>query len=406
MNIRTPRLLVLLAAPLLLLASCGSQTTDGPGGAGDAADAPSGPYLSTTVTVDGQDHPLVDGKPIRLVVDNGQLALSAGCNQMGGPATWSGGTVKLGAMAMTEMACSEPLMAQDAWIADFFSGTLKVGTDGDDFTLTKDGTAMTFTPEIPPAAAPLDGTRWTLTALGSGSSPDAAVSSVPNGVDSGFQIDGDQISIWPGCNTGSGKVVVGDSTISATRIATTMMACTDARGDVEQEVLAFFNSGSLDFAIDGDTLTLTSGDGKTLTYVAGDSGSGSGSGSGTTSPDPSVIQGISFTLTQISTVDGNTATGGSIPAGVTATLELHPDMAFVNTGCNRGRGPVTYGDGTLTVGPLALTKMACRGPAADVDRAVLAVLGTGGPATWTWDGSALVVSSADGSTSLTYEASK
>jgi heat shock protein HslJ len=401
MNIRTSRLLALLAAPLLLLASCGSQTADGPG-AGGAADAPSGPYLSTTVTVDGQDHPLVDGKQIRLVVDNGQLALSAGCNQMGGPATWSGDTVTLGVMAMTEMGCAEPLMAQDAWIADFFSGTLKVATDGDDFTLTKDGTAMTFTPEIPPAAAPLAGTRWTLTSIGSGGSPDATVSSVPAGVDSGFQIDGDQISIWPGCNTGSGKVVVGDSTISATRIATTMMACTDERGDVEQEVLAFFNSGSLDFVIDGDTLTLTASDGKFLTYVVDDSGSGSG----TTNPDPSVIQGITWNLTQISTVDGDTATGGSIPADVTASLELHPDMAFVNTGCNRGRGRVDYAEGSLTITALALTKMACRGPAADVDAAVHAVLGTDAPATWTFDGTQLVVSTPDGSTSLTYEAAK
>lgn len=403
MNIRTSRLAALLAAPLLLLASCGSQTADGPG-AGGAADAPSGPYLSTAVTVDGQDHPLVDGKPIRLVVDNGQLALSAGCNQMGGPATWSGGTVDLGAMAMTEMGCAEPLMAQDAWIADFFSGTLKVATDGDDFTLTKDGTAMTFTPEIPPAAAPLAGTRWTLTSMGLGGSPDAAVSSVPAGVDSGFQIDGDRINIWPGCNTGSGKVIVGDSSFSATRIATTMMACTDARGDVEQEVLAFFNSGTLDFVIDGDTLTLTSSDGKVLTYVAGDSGSSSGSGSGTTNPDPSVIQGTTWNLTQIATVDGDTATGGSIPAGVTASLELHPDMAFVNTGCNRGRGRVDYGEGSLTITALALTKMACHGPAAEVDRAVHAVLGTGAPASWTVDGASLVISTPDGSTSLTYEA--
>jgi heat shock protein HslJ len=225
---------------------------------------------------------------------------------------------------------------------------------------------------------------------------------VPAGVDSGFQIDGDRISIWPGCNTGSGKVVVGDSTISATRIAITMMACTDARGDVEQEVLAFFNSGSLDFVIDGDTLTLTASDGKTLTYVVGDSGSGTT----TTNPDPSVIQGITWNLTQISTVDGDVAEGGSVPADVTASLELHPDMAFVNTGCNRGRGQVDYAEGSLTITALALTKMACHGPAADVDRAVNAVLGTGSPATWTFDGTQLVVSTPDGSTSLTYEAAK
>lgn len=392
--------MALLATPLLLLAACGSETADDSGGSNGGV--ASGPYLSTTVTVDGQDHPLVDGKPIRLVVDNGQVALSAGCNQMGGPATWADGSVKVGAMAMTEMGCDEPLMAQDAWIADFFSGTLKVTTDGDVFTLTKDGTAMTFTPEIPPAAASLDGTRWTLTAIGSGSSPDATVSSVPDGVDAGFQIDGDQINLWPGCNTGSGKVVVGDSTISVAQVATTMMACTDARGDVEQEVLAFFNSGSLDVGIDGETLTLTASDGSTLTFVADDSGSGSG----TTNPDPSVIQGIAWSLIQIATVDGDTASGSSIPAGVTASLELHPDMAFVNAGCNRGRGPVEYGDGTLTVGPLALTKMACRGPAARVESAVLAVLGSGAAATWTFDGTQLVVSTPDGSTSLTYQAAK
>lgn len=47
-----------------------------------------------------------------------------------------------------------------------------------------------------------------------------------------------------------------------------------------------------------------------------------------------------------------------------------------STGCNRFRGTYELDDGALVIGPLALTKMACRGERADQERVFLAIVGS------------------------------
>lgn len=397
MNTRSNPLLALVAALLLLLTACGSATggdTADDGGADGAGGVEPGTYQSASVTVDGVDHPLVDGKPIVLTVRDDGISLNSGCNTMTGPVTVDGDQWVLDSLAMTEMACDEPLMTQDSWISALFSGTLTVSVDGDGFRLTKGGTVVTFSPEVPAAAAPLVGTTWVLTGIGLGGSPDSPVSSVPAGVDSSFLIEGDRISLRPGCNTAGGKVTVGDDTLGIGRLASTMMACTDARGDVERDLMSFFQPGPLTYAIDGDALTLTAPDGRYLTYAAQQPAPPA---------DPVSIQDIAWRLTQYAVTDADSASATAIPDGVTSTIQLSATHAMVNTGCNRGRGTVSYGDdGTLAVAELALTKMACRGLAADVDRVVVAVLNT--PVQWTVDGDQLTLTSADGTTQLMYAA--
>ena len=60
----------------------------------------------------------------------------------------------------------------------------------------------------------------------------------------------------------------------------------------------------------------------------------------------------------------------SIPAGVAATLTITDGQLQVETGCNRGHATVRVAGATLTVGPLALTKMACGPNATTVERAI------------------------------------
>ena len=50
----------------------------------------------------------------------------------------------------------------------------------------------------------------------------------------------------------------------------------------------------------------------------------------------------------------------SVPAGVTSTLLISAGRAAVDTGCNTGSATVQNAADTLTFGPMALTRMACR----------------------------------------------
>ncbi|MFN8193548.1 MAG: META domain-containing protein [Nocardioidaceae bacterium] len=369
MNTSLRRTSALLPVLALALAACGSQTGSASDGGGSGA-PDDGAYVVTTATVDGQDHPLVDGAQVVLTVDGGRISLTGGCNQMSGDADWSGDALTLGALASTEMACAEPLMQQDTWLSSVFSGTLEVDREGSGFVLTQGGTVMTFDRQEPVADASLVGTRWTLDSMGAGGD-DGSVSSVPAGVTAWFQIDGDRIQLSPGCNSAGGNAVVDGSTLTVSRLVSTMMACEDARGDVEREIMDVF-SQPLEVVVDGQSLTLTAPDGRFLGWrVTGDD----------PAPATPSLEGTTWRLSALGHTDGDSGSMASVPEKVEPTLTFQDGRLLVDTGCNRGSASVTVTGDTLELGPLMLTKMACRPPAAKVEAAVVAVLDTGG-VTW------------------------
>lgn len=264
-------LLPVVVTSALLLAGCGSGDEGADPGASDSGDSSSvadGTYVADSVTVDGADHPLVPGSQIVLTVDGESVHLNAGCNGMSGGATWTSGSLTVGNLAMTQMGCEQPLMDQDTWLAEVFSGKLEVASGDDGFTVTKDDTVIAFVEQQPAVDAPLQDTLWTLESIGSGGGDDSAVSSVPGKVTSTLKISEGRIHLSPGCNQMNGRVEVTDSTITTDKLASTRMACADERGDVEREVALIFDSGPLDYVIEGDALTLTASDGSMLVYRA------------------------------------------------------------------------------------------------------------------------------------------
>ena len=87
-------------------------------------------------------------------------------------------------------------------------------------------------------------------------------------------------------------------------------------------------------------------------------------------PDLPLIGPI-WSLTSIITGDA----AASAPDGVVATLVFTEDgLVMVNTGCNSGSGPAEIRASTIVFGELAMTRMACQGEAALVERAMLQVL--------------------------------
>ena len=65
-----------------------------------------------------------------------------------------------------------------------------------------------------------------------------------------------------GCNTGSGAVEVGDDQLEFGPLAITLMACSGPRSDVETVVLTTL-SGTVDYEVQDDELTLRRNDGTT-----------------------------------------------------------------------------------------------------------------------------------------------
>lgn len=268
--------LALAATCMVVLAACGGGSPPTPSPAATARPAtpaapdPTSPtdtmgldgrtFLGTGIT--GRD--LADIGRIRLAFAAGRLNATGGCNSMSGPYQVAGGALATGQMATTEMACEEPLMAQDAWLAGFLDGAT-VALRGATLDLARDGVTLTLTDrEVADPDRPLTGTSWVLDGIVAGD----AVSSVPAGVTASLAIDGDSVRVETGCNTGGGTVMITDTTIAFGPMAMTAVGCMGGADDVERAMTAVL-AGEVAYTIDAGTLTLTAGDAGLVFRAAG-----------------------------------------------------------------------------------------------------------------------------------------
>lgn len=172
-----------------------------------------------------------------------------------------------------------------------------------------------------------------------------------------------QLRASAGCNTMGGAYTLEGQTLAAGPLAMTEMGCAPAL--MEQDAwLADLLTGGPALALDGDELALTSGSTVVtlLDRVVAD-------------PDRPLV-GTTWRVDGL--VSGETVS--STPGDAEATLTFAEDGSVeVLAGCNRGRGTWSEGeDGqSLTVGPLALTRMACEGARGELEASVLQVLGAG-----------------------------
>lgn len=270
---RRPRLLALLALPLLL-AACGSDS----GESDTASETPS--ETAEAPDLDGQyaalelpDPPIPAAPgPVFVTIEGNTISFNAGCNGHSGALTWTDGTPSVGEMASTQMACDQELMDRDAALAEMISGLdgLEATADGG-LLITSGGVEVPFVAaEDLPATegAPLEGTAWQLESYQTTDDDAVSTTAVSPDLGAGLQIEGDSLQLTTGCNSGRGPVVVRDGTLKVV-LATTKKACEGEAGEVERAVLPVF-ADTVNWAIDGDRLMLTSPDGATaLSYVAG-----------------------------------------------------------------------------------------------------------------------------------------
>ncbi len=252
------RTLVPLAATLLLLTSCGAVERPGD----DAPDLEGHTFLSTGVTEDGSDRPLVDGSRLRLTFEDGRLSAQAGCNTMSGGYRTEDGRLVVEQLAMTQMGCPEELMEQDAWLADLLGGGPTVEADGDGLVLTSGSTVVTLLDRVvADPDRPLADTVWRVESLISGD----AVSSTPGEAEASltFHEDG-TLEVDAGCNRGASSWSADGDTVTLGAVGLTRMACDDDRSALERAVMEVLEAVELQVEISADRLTLTGEDGKAL----------------------------------------------------------------------------------------------------------------------------------------------
>jgi heat shock protein HslJ len=271
MRTKTTITMLLLA---LALGACGRGEVSQAGAAnpGAGGEEPWGrTFLSTSVTENGQPKPLVAGTRITLnfMADGHRLGAQAGCNQMGGPASFEGGRLVVGDLSSTMMGCDPPRHAQDEWLARFLTSRPEWSRSGSTLTLDNGTTRIVLEDrEVADPDRPLRGTTWVVDTI---VDRDTA-SSVPAGVEAYLTFEDDnRFGGNTGCNGMGGHSVVrqATSTITFSEVITTKMACDDDRMRVERAVLATLD-GDVAYGIDADVLRLDGPGGHGLRLRAAD----------------------------------------------------------------------------------------------------------------------------------------
>ena len=258
--------LAVLAMPALLLAVAGCAAAEQDPGLQPADpwsakdDALQGrAYVGSERTVAGEPQPLVDGTELQIGFTDDGITAYAGCNHMSARARYADGVLTVDQVGGTEMGCDPARMDQDKWLAEFLSANPDYALEGQALTLTAGDTELQLAPQSGSDAA-LDDSRWVLNGVIDGAGPGASVGSVPGGVTSTLRLrDDGVVLVRTGCNSGSATADLAGDTLTLKGLVMTQIACPGTAGSVEADVLRVLRPGEIQYALDGDSLTLTVG---------------------------------------------------------------------------------------------------------------------------------------------------
>lgn len=243
-----------------LLAACGQAPTPR---ATPSATTPSDPkpsiadtrWLLETIT----GAPIAPGTTVTAhFAADGTLNGSDGCNRYLGSYTVTGGTLQVGdALASTQMACDAAVMDQARAYTDALLAARGFAVQDDRLELSDEDetVVLTFTREVQELA----GTSWRVTGYNNGQQ---AVVGVIEGTAPtvSFGTDG-SVSGSGGCNSIGGGFTTGAGTLEIGQMTSTLMACSEPAGVMEQEaqLVAALESAAT-YTIEGNVLQLRTAD--------------------------------------------------------------------------------------------------------------------------------------------------
>ena len=211
-------------------------------------------FVSTAVTEGGVPRPMPAGSGVMLrFTADGRLLASAGCNTISGAVQLSGGQLRMPAMAATEMACADDLMAQDQWLVSLLEARPSWQLSGPHLRVSTSQTVIELTDRrVLDHDRPLEGTRWLASAL-IGANVAAASGPLPRV----FLVFGQgQVTGSDGCQPLSGRAAVSGATISFGP-GPAASTCTDPdAAELARRVRATLR-GDVGYQIEADQLTLT-----------------------------------------------------------------------------------------------------------------------------------------------------
>ena len=194
----------------------------------------------------------------------------------------------------------------------------------------------------------------------------------------------DSLSAWAGCNDLDFTWSLDGDRLVITELGSTATGCPPALMEQDDWLVSFLTAGP-SVALDGDTLILTD-DGAVITLLDDE----------VAEPDRP-LNSTTWELTGLI----NAPTTAPAPGPPPPTINFAAGQVDIDTGCNTGEATYEAANGTLTIGPIRLTRRACADQdATGREAAVLAALE--GMSTYEIEGDELTITNSD--TVLVYRA--
>jgi heat shock protein HslJ len=207
-------------------------------------------------------------------------------------------------------------------------------------------------PAAPAQPAPFEGIAWALAAYRSGDAL-VAVEASEGPSPASFRFEDGRLGGSVGCNRLlAAYTLSGDALTFEPNAVSTMMACPEPLMATEQAIAAAI-AATAAFRMDGKLLEILDGSGQPLLrFIA---------------LEPTPLTGRTWRLVAYN--NGKQAVV-SVLADTEITLELRDDGTLGGSdGCNRYMSGFTLEGDVLSLGPVATTRMACRGPEGAAEQA-------------------------------------
>lgn len=256
---RTRRLVAALVAVGAVAAACGRPAAP----AGGTSPSYDGTWQLADGSGPGGPVPIVHGHRITLDIAGEAIGGTAACNGYGGDARIAGDTFTVaGGVAVTDMACADPVMESEAAYLEALSGAIAIARERDTLSLSGPRIELRFRLVPAPPTAELVETDWQLESLLTGAGG-TVTSAAPARL---FLAAGGGVSGSTGCRRFDGRWIERGDEILFTELAAEG-DCEPRLRDQDAHVLSVLGDG-FRATIDGRTLRVVSDGENGLTYSA------------------------------------------------------------------------------------------------------------------------------------------
>jgi len=251
-----------MVAGALLLAACAQPPVSADPAEPTGTDI-TGTWALVELLQDGRPLPVPAHGEATLDVESGTVGGRSFCNGFTGTYRLDGDALTVDGLGGTEMACAPDVMAAERAYLDALGGAVIAVVQSGELLLQGPAAELRFRRVPPEPIRDLVGTRWVLETL---LQEDMATSTVGDPAVLVLAADGG-LTGSTGCRTLSGRWAdTGDALVFPD-----LRADGDCPADVraQDEHVRTVLDGKTDATVDGDLLTLTGGEGRSLLYRAG-----------------------------------------------------------------------------------------------------------------------------------------